>query len=79
MEEEDHTPLDCLWEEPGSKLEHLRRSDPGKRDNKPNFSRGMRLQWAGSRERKSRIRSRENFFLDIPLYRTHRQVNERYG
>ena len=29
------------------------------------------LQWAGSREKKSRLRSRQNFFLDIPFYRTH--------
>ena len=29
------------------------------------------IQWAGSREKKSRLRSRQNFFLDFPFYRTH--------
>jgi hypothetical protein len=40
-------------------------------DNKPNLSREVKLQWAGSREKKSRLRSRPNFFLDISFYRTH--------
>ena len=40
-------------------------------DNKPNLSRDVRLQWAGSRERNLALRSRQNFFLDIPFYRTH--------
>src|SRR6202007_3016120 len=35
-------------------------------DKKPNFSREENLQWAGSREKKSRLRSGRNFFLDIP-------------
>jgi len=39
-------------------------------DNKPNFSRAVKLQWAGSRGKNSRLRSRRNFFLDIPFYRT---------
>ena len=39
-------------------------------DNKPNFSRAVKLQWAGSRERTSTLRSRRSFFLDIPFYRT---------
>src|SRR5262249_17027589 len=29
-------------------------------------------KWAGSRETKPRLRSRKNFFLDIPFDRTHR-------
>jgi hypothetical protein len=39
-------------------------------DNKPNFSRAVKLQWAGSRERLSTPVEAE-FFLDIPFYRTH--------
>ena len=40
-------------------------------DNKPNFSRELKLQWAGSRDRNLGLRSRRSFFLDIPFYRTH--------
>jgi hypothetical protein len=39
-------------------------------DNKPNLSREVKLQWAGSRERLSTPVEAE-FFLDIPFYRTH--------
>jgi len=39
-------------------------------DNKPNLSREVKLQWAGSRERISTPVEAE-FFLDIPFYRTH--------
>jgi hypothetical protein len=39
-------------------------------DNKPNLSREVNLQWAGSRERISAPVEAE-FFLDIPFYRTH--------
>jgi hypothetical protein len=38
-------------------------------DNKPNLSREVKLQWAGSRERISTPVEAE-FFLDIPFYRT---------
>src|SRR5271157_1852461 len=41
-------------------------------DNKPNFPTGIKLQWAGSRERLLGLRPRRSFFLDIPFYRTHR-------
>ena len=41
-------------------------------DNKPNLSREVKLQWAGSRDRNLVLRSRRSFFLDIPFYRTHR-------
>jgi hypothetical protein len=40
-------------------------------DNKPNFSEGAKLQWAGSRDRNLGLRSRRSFLLDIPFYRTH--------
>jgi hypothetical protein len=39
-------------------------------DNQPNFSREVKLQWAGSREKVSTPVEAE-FFLDIPFYRTH--------
>jgi hypothetical protein len=39
-------------------------------DNKPNLSREVKLQWAGSRETISPPVEAE-FFLDIPFYRTH--------
>jgi len=39
-------------------------------DNKPNLSREVKLQWAGSRETISTPVEAE-FFLDIPFYRTH--------
>jgi hypothetical protein len=39
-------------------------------EHKPNFSRAVKLQWAGSRERISTPVEAE-FFLDIPFYRTH--------
>jgi hypothetical protein len=39
-------------------------------DNKPNFSREVKLQWAGSRERNLASGRGRNFFLDIPFYRT---------
>jgi hypothetical protein len=39
-------------------------------DNKPNFSREVKLQWVGSRERNLASGLRPNFFLDIPFYRT---------
>jgi len=45
--------------------EKLRRTN-----NKPNFSREVQLQWAGSRERIPTPVEAE-FFLDIPFYRTH--------
>ena len=50
-------------------------------DNKPNLSREVKPQWAGPRERNLGLRSRQNFFLDIPFYRTHRQraVGEETG
>jgi len=38
-------------------------------DNKPNFSREVKIQWAGSRKNLG-LRSRRAFFLDIPFYRT---------
>jgi hypothetical protein len=49
-------------------------SSPGREltrmDNKPNLSREVKLQWAGSRETISTPVEAE-FFLDIPFYRTH--------
>jgi hypothetical protein len=41
-----------------------------KMDNKPNFSREVKLQWAGSRERNLASSRGGAFFLDIPFYRT---------
>jgi hypothetical protein len=39
-------------------------------DNEPNFSREMKLQWAGCRETISHPGQGGAFFLDIPFYRT---------
>jgi hypothetical protein len=39
-------------------------------DNKPNLSREVKLQWAGSRERNLASGRGGAFFLDIPFYRT---------
>ncbi len=38
--------------------------------NRPSFSSEAKLPWAGSRDRNLALRSRQNFFLDIPFYRT---------
>jgi len=48
-------------------------------DNQPNFVREANLEWAGSRDRNLAFRSRQNFFLDIPFYRTHRPFGHRVG
>jgi hypothetical protein len=39
-------------------------------DKKPNFSREVKLSGLDL-EKEPRLRSRRNFFLDIPFYRTH--------
>jgi hypothetical protein len=39
-------------------------------DNKPNFSREVETSVGWISRKKSRLRSRRKFFLDIPFYRT---------
>ena len=69
--------MECLLETKAVPLSRTRwhRHPPRRKlmsmGNRPSFSREAKLQWAGSREKKSRLRSRQNFFLDIPFYRTH--------
>jgi hypothetical protein len=46
------------------------RAEKHENENKPNLSREVKLQWAGSRETISTPFEAE-FFLDIPFYRTH--------